>query len=59
MQVYLQCFIVGGGSGSRGGALGANASAHATATPSLPQLTHIRPRSTRKRKPTHKSVYDL
>lgn len=49
----------GGGSGSRGGALGASASAPTRAVPSLPQSTHIRPRSTRKRKPTHKSVYDL
>ncbi|AQL03106.1 hypothetical protein ZEAMMB73_Zm00001d045752 [Zea mays] len=49
----------GGGSGSRGDTLGASASAPAKAAPSLPQSTHIRPRSTRKRKPTHKSVYDL
>ncbi|AQK97707.1 hypothetical protein Zm00014a_014103 [Zea mays] len=49
----------GGYSGSRGSALGASASAPARAAPSLPQSTHIRPRSTRKRKPTHKSVYDL
>jgi hypothetical protein len=59
MQVYLQSFIVGRGSGSRGGALGASVSAPARAVPSLPQSTHIHPRSTRKKKPTHKSVYDL
>lgn len=39
--------------------LGASASAPARAAPSLPQLIHIRLRSIRKRKPIHKSVYDI